>query len=249
MSALPTRAVFEQRIIDFWDARLAIANAPVAPNGAGAFSVAINPELSAHWQVILLDSLDGIVRAAVTPAVADKIDLRRTAELSESSFRRLLNETGIALHDADCLFYFGESAKRVLLNEQDDRRVRRLTAADGVLFESFQTSASEQDLDDAFVELDHWAVFGSFEGDRLVSVASMYPWGGGAMADIGVLTLPDFRGRGHARAVVRASSRFAFAHDYTPQYRCQVDNHGSLAVAGSAGLTMFGKWEVATDVS
>lgn len=31
-------------------------------------------------------------------------------------------------------------------------------------------------MDDAYVELDNWAVFGSFEEHRLVSAASMYPW-------------------------------------------------------------------------
>jgi hypothetical protein len=31
---------------------------------------------------------------------------------------------------------------------------------------------------------------------------------------------------------------------YEPQYRCQLDNHASLAVAKAAGLTHFGTWEV-----
>lgn len=59
-----------------------------------------------------------------------------------------------------------------------------------------------------------------------------------------MLTLPPFRGRGHARAVVRAIGRHAFERGYEPQYRCQLDNYASAAVAAAAGLTVFGTWEV-----
>ncbi|WP_321170720.1 GNAT family N-acetyltransferase [Embleya scabrispora] len=64
------------------------------------------------------------------------------------------------------------------------------------------------------------------------------------MADLGVLTLPPYRGKGHARRLVRAISRHALARGYQPQYRCQLDNHASVAAAGAAGLTRFGTWDV-----
>ena len=121
---------------------------------------------------------------------------------------------------------------------------RRLTEQDAAAFSEFQSSASEQDLDSAYVELDHWAVFGSFELNRLVSATSMYPWGNTQFADIGVLTLPNFRGKGHARKVVRAISKYAYEQGYEPQYRCQLDNHASAMLAKASGLTLFGKWEV-----
>ena len=99
-------------------------------------------------------------------------------------------------------------------------------------------------LDDAYVELDHWAVFGSFDDGRLVCAASMYPWEDAPIADTGVLTLPSYRGKGHARKVVRAISRYACEQGYEPQYRCQTDNLASVALAKTAGLTLFGTWEV-----
>ncbi|MFR0657055.1 GNAT family N-acetyltransferase, partial [Pantoea sp. SIMBA_079] len=83
---------------------------------------------------------------------------------------------------------------------------------DDAVFSEFQSSASEQDLDDAQVELDHWAVFGSFEQNRLVSVASMYPWEDDLqIADLGVLTLAPFRGKGHTRKVVRSICKYAYS--------------------------------------
>jgi GNAT superfamily N-acetyltransferase len=98
-----------------------------------------------------------------------------------------------------------------------------LTEHDAQAFAEFESSASPQDLDDAYVELGHWAVFGAFVQDRLVSVASAYPWLDAHIADIGVLTLPGFRGRNHGRAVVRALCKFAAQQAYQPQYRCQFE--------------------------
>jgi len=82
-----------------------------------------------------------------------------------------------------------------------------------------------------------------------MSAIRAYPWGNARIADIGVLTLPAHRGRGHGRAVVRALSKHAAQSGYEPQYRCQLDNHASLAVAKAAGLTHFGTWQVVSTES
>jgi RimJ/RimL family protein N-acetyltransferase len=77
----------------------------------------------------------------------------------------------------------------------------------------------------------------------------MYPWGGARIADLGILTLPAHRRRCHARAVVRALCKHAAQEGYEPQYRCQLDNQASLAVAKAAGLTRFGTWQVVSSES
>ncbi|WP_319940676.1 hypothetical protein [Xenorhabdus littoralis] len=88
------------------------------------------------------------------------------------------------------------------MQENAGSTLRQLTEKeDEDVFSEFQSSVSEQDLNNAYVELDHWAVFGSFEQHRLVSAASMYPWDNAKIADLGVLTLAPFRGKGHARKV------------------------------------------------
>lgn len=160
-----------------------------------------------------------------------------------------MTDAGVALHPADNVFYFSPAALETLLDEAPQPGVRQLSAADAALFAQFQSSASEQDLDSAYVELDHWAVFGAFAQGRLVAAASAYPWGNVRIADIGVLTLPAYRRRGHARAVVRTLSKHVAREGYEPQYRCQLDNHASFGVAKAAGLTHFGTWEVVSSDS
>lgn len=74
----------------------------------------------------------------------------------------------------------------------------------------------------------------------------MYPWRETRLADLGVITLPAFRGRGLATRTVRAISAQAIADGYEPQYRCQLDNAASIALAAAAGFARFGEWDVMT---
>ncbi|NRS15513.1 GNAT family N-acetyltransferase [Brevibacillus sp. HB1.4B] len=234
--------VFSQTITDFW--REQFLNGDVLYSDE-SFTVAINPTLDEESRVMMLETSDGRVMAVLTPALADKIGLFQQQSLSESTFRQKLNEADITLHGADYLFYFSKADKNVLLHENLEGNLRRLTEQDEAVFFEFTSSASEQDLDDAYVELDHWAVFGSFEQNCLASAASMYPWEEDLqIADLGVLTLTSFRGQGHARQVVRSICKYAYGQGYEPQYRCQLDNHASTALAKAAGFTLFGKWEV-----
>lgn len=210
---------------------------------SAAFSVHIDAPLRDGRRVMLLQTVDGRERAAVAPALAERLSLQRQPCATSTAFRQRLADAGVALHGADSVFYF-DAAAADTLPRHDTAGLRRLDAADAAAFAQFQAAASEQDLDDAYVELDHWAVFGAFVDDRLVCVGSAYPWDEAPIADLGVLTLAAFRGRGLARAVVHAIGRYARDAGYEPQYRCQHDNAASLALARAAGLRLFGHWDV-----
>ncbi|KUM05071.1 GNAT family N-acetyltransferase [Chromobacterium subtsugae] len=232
---------FSPAIADFWLTTF-LGGEVLCRNGD--FTVAIHPGLSEDRRLMVLETAEGRVMAVMTPALADRLALRSQPQLSEPQLRRILRDAGLALHGADYIFYFPQADKAALADDAPALEVRRLTERDEAAFAEFQASASEQDLDDAYVELDHWAVFGAIEQGRLTCAASMYPWSNARVADLGVLTLPPFRSRGHARAVVRAISRHACEQGHEPQYRCQLDNQASVALAKAAGLRLFGKWEV-----
>ncbi|MBM6621117.1 GNAT family N-acetyltransferase [Micrococcaceae bacterium RIT802] len=212
--------------------------------GTDNFTVTINPTLAPDRPVEVLTRHDGTVAAVVTVEVAARLGLPSGAQLDAGTFRERLAHAGLELYDPDCLFYFTDEATAELWDESTPEEVRQLTSDDADLFSRFTATASAADLDEAYVELDHWAVFGALAENRLACVASAYPWREGKLADIGVLTLPQFRGRGLARNVVRSISRRAYSRGYVPQYRCQPSNAGSRAVAAAAGLTYFGLWEV-----
>ncbi|WP_202596046.1 GNAT family N-acetyltransferase [Ensifer adhaerens] len=232
--------MFAQEITEFW--RRTFLSGGVLRRD-DSFTVAVNPDLSDENRVMVLEATDGQTMVVLTPALADRLDLARRPDLTAPAFRRILDEASVTLHGADYVFYFPE-ARSSLLRDEPTGDLRQLTARDGAVFAAFEDAASEQDLEDAYVELDHWAVFGAFDQDRLVCAASMYPWEDAQIVDTGVLTLPPSRGKGHARNVVRAISRHAYEQGFEPQYRCQLDNQASVALAKASGLMLFGKWQV-----
>ncbi|HEY2509155.1 MAG TPA: GNAT family N-acetyltransferase [Streptosporangiaceae bacterium] len=182
--------------------------------------------------------------AVLSPDTAERVFRPRAGAITEPEFRGMLAAAGITLHAADHLFYFTDQSRPELLAETAPPGVRALTAEDQEAFRLFESSASVEDLDAAYVELDHWAVVGAFDGTTLACVASMYPWQDSRLADLGVLTLPAYRGQGLGRAVVREICRQACQRGYEPQYRCQADNTASMRLAASSGLSWFGDWAV-----
>ena len=205
------------------------------------FSIYANPELDEDESGTIL-STEEKTAVSLHPQLADRLDLH-SQPISDAIFRQKLAEHKIALHGADYLFYFPADVAAALAPAEPSRNVRRLTADDEAAFTAFCAASSEDDLDAAYVELDHWLVFGAFDGNRLVCAASMYPWQESKIADMGVLTLPAYRGKGYARDTVHAISKHAALLGYEPQYRCQLDNQASVSLAKSAGLVLFGTWD------
>lgn len=211
---------------------------------ADEVAVTVDPALSGKRSVLLLRREDGSAVLSVSPERAGELELvgKKRVELADLSAR--MERSGISFNDPDHLFYLTRGDQAVLHRESFDAETHQLTAADAAVFEDFASEAPEDDLNEAFVELDHWLVFGTFIDDKLVSAASMYPWRGTRLADLGVITLPAFRGRGLGRVTVRAMSAEALRRGYEPQYRCQFDNAASIALALAAGFTRLGALEV-----
>lgn len=206
--------------------------------------VSVDPALSVNRSVSLLHVEGGAVVLSLAPSRASEFALADGQHVDLEEVVDRLAVSGVSLHDPDHLFYLTVRDQAPLRDESRGAETRQLSPTDRSLFEAFTDEAPEDDLDEAFVELDHWLVVGTFIGDKLVCAASGYPWGETRLADLGVITLPEFRGRGLGRATVRAMSAEVLRSGYEPQYRCQLDNAASAALARAAGFTRFGEWEV-----
>lgn len=206
--------------------------------------VVVDPDLPDNRAVSVVRVEDGPTIVAVSAANAARIgvDDGETIPADEATTR--IAAAGIPLNDPDHLFYLPIEEQQAIAAETHGIHTRRLTADDAQAFADMVAAAPAHELDEAFVELDHWLVVGTFVDTRLAAVASMYPWGATHLADLGVITLPEFRGRGLARVTVRALAAAALARGYEPQYRCQLDNAPSVALAIASGFRRFGEWTV-----
>lgn len=184
---------FSPIITDFWSTYF--GRGTVLQDGDD-FQLTVYPDLDEDAQLMVLHTADGKTKVSLVPELAERAGFDGAQPISAESFWNSLDAAGMTMHGADSLFYFTEEARAALVAEPPTGDIRQLTADDGAIFKAFESAATEEDLDDAQVELDHWAVFGSFDNGRLVGVASMYQWEDAPIMDLGVLVLPIFRGRG-----------------------------------------------------
>lgn len=80
--------------------------------------------------------------------------------------------------------------------------------------------------------------FGVFADGELVAASGTVTLGG-VLAYVGVVTHPERRGRGHAKAAAGASLRDAFERDLIPLWRTPVSNGAAVAVARSLGFRPY----------
>jgi GNAT superfamily N-acetyltransferase len=215
---------------------------------ADGIVVVVDPDAADDRSVSLVHVTDGPRILTVSPSRAVQLSIEAGSRIASDDLAPLMASAGITLNDPDHLYYFTVDEQARLLDEPTPTATRVLTFDDAHEFSRFTDAAPEADVEEAYVELDHWLVVGTFVDDRLVSAASMYPWGAAGLADIGVLTLPAFRGRGLGRATVRAAAAAAITAGREPQYRCQTSNDPSVRLADAAGLTLFGDWWVVLPV-
>jgi GNAT superfamily N-acetyltransferase len=233
-------SVFSQTVTDYW-LPAAVADAATT---AGEYRVITDGSLPNDIALMILETTGGHRFLTLTSAQARSLGLTGVSAVSVSALHSALDAAGDALNGADYIFYLPVNDQAAVRAETVPGETRQLTLADAEAFAEFAAAAPAEEMDEASVELDHWLVFGTFADGRLVSAASMYPWRGTHFADLGVITLPEYRGRGLAKRTVRAISARALAEGYEPQYRCQLDNTPSVSLAHAAGFAQFGTWDV-----
>ncbi|MFQ5977869.1 MAG: GNAT family N-acetyltransferase [Candidatus Heimdallarchaeota archaeon] len=108
--------------------------------------------------------------------------------------------------------------------------------------DALHKSCPFDEVDNAYVHIDHELVFGAFFEHKLVSAASAYDWRG-FVVDLGVLTRPDFRRKGLGKAVVSAMCEKEIANDRIMQYRAHIELISSWKIPESLGFRRYFKEE------
>jgi GNAT superfamily N-acetyltransferase len=81
-------------------------------------------------------------------------------------------------------------------------------------------------------------VFGCFAGDRLAAAGMLERWGD-QLLHVGIVTHPDYRGRGYGKAVVSAMSAHGLATGGVMHYRTLQANLPSVGIARALGFQRF----------
>ncbi|GAB3990209.1 GNAT family N-acetyltransferase [Nocardioides marmoraquaticus] len=223
--------MFSPVVTDHWLAGHAL------PEGAYAVVVEEVPPLRQSLQLLEVGD-GGLLR--LTPERARQVGVE-PGLTTRTELDAALAGAGLALGSPDQLHYLPHGAA------PGPSGARVLGADDADAFAALVDGCSPDDVEEAYVELGHDLVVGTVDGDRLVSAASAYRWHDTPFGDIGILTAPDARGRGHGAATVRAMAREVAAAGLEPQYRCDDTNAASAALAARVGFRLFARWALLED--
>lgn len=116
--------------------------------------------------------------------------------------------------------------------------LKKVDPADHKTLQVFLDSCSEEDIDDALIDLED-----PDEEIRLVyfnevpiGYAGYRPWGDD-LGDVGILIQPEHRMKGLGLAAVAAATEACISRGRTPFYRSTEDNKGSQKIAENLGYT------------
>lgn len=201
---------------------------------------------SHNTSVFISQNLDKNYQAISFQLAEDTITLVSPNFAQSHSLDEKFNWANLNWYGTDQIFYYDVQQLKVVRALPKLYLIRPLTEDDQPIFDKFCKNLPAEDLENTFVALDHWLVYGVFVHDELVAVASMSIWDTNEhkIADLSVITSPKFRQQGHAKRLIRSISQAAIHLGYEPQYRCQLDNASSLALAQSAGLSPLLQWNV-----
>ncbi|MGB1285969.1 MAG: GNAT family N-acetyltransferase [Aggregatilineales bacterium] len=115
--------------------------------------------------------------------------------------------------------------------------VRVLTPDDEAAFAAFQAQCTEQEREEGEISIGDEIATGVFDGERIVSGASMYEWR--HFADIGVLVDPAYRKQGLGKAAVSLLCERLMQDERVVCYRHDKNNRGSQGVAQGLNLRLI----------
>ena len=118
--------------------------------------------------------------------------------------------------------------------------VRRIVPEDGTCLQRLKTTVDPVEWEYSALAVDDQTVFGCFLDGLLVSACKNLMRSEDA-ADHGVVTHPNYRGRGFGKAAVSASVSHALDQDYLVIYQTLTSNAASVKIAQSLGLRQYGQ--------
>jgi len=149
----------------------------------------------------------------------------------------------------DISLLFPQDLKLIELIDGEKFLARKLTLDDKDALDKMHSFCSQSEIGNSFVEVDELGAWGCFDIEKniLVSAVGFSDWG--AFADFGIITHPDYRGRGLAKSILSYAADDAIRNENKlPIYRCHITLFSSLNTGKSVGFKIFENLSYRQDV-
>lgn len=117
---------------------------------------------------------------------------------------------------------------------------RRLNPGDTLSLNALRATVDAGEWEESGFAEHTATIFGLFDSDRLVAAANLSP-GPAEASDIGVITRPDERGKGHGTHIAALAAQQAVGMYGVARYRALAFNTASLAIARKLGCWEYGR--------
>ena len=121
----------------------------------------------------------------------------------------------------------------------EDEAVRTLGLADEDLLDDLRDVCDAYEWSQSGLERYESERFAYFLDDQIVAAARYDLWAADA-ASIGVITHPQYRGKGYGRAVVSVAMAHALDAGYMVIYQARLNNVASIAISQALGCCKYG---------
>ena len=158
------------------------------------------------------------------------------AVFDRSFVRSLYGDAVSSIHGPFWLGYATADTFRAVAGSE----VRPLGTQDRPALVELRSLVTEDEWVDAGMEMDTRQEFGLMVDGRLAAAGTLNPFRG-APANVGVLTHPSHRRRGHGSALLSALTSLALAETNIAQSRVLEDNHAALGIARRLGYVEDGR--------
>jgi len=163
---------------------------------------------------------------------------RNSASLAANELRSLVGEGYRVVVVSEFLYYYLDPKEFRHYTAVGDFTARRLYPEDdNSHLLSLYDACTKEDLDEAEIYIDEPdpVIYGIFDEGQLVAYASHRYWEE-IIADIGVLTHPDYRSRGLGKAVVSELCEWCIQNGVVPMYRVYSDHIHSRRIPQALGF-------------
>jgi GNAT superfamily N-acetyltransferase len=225
-----------QAVVAFWAAHLGCSEVQLAQPSTSV--VSNGPELASFRGATVVFRPPACVLAVPTDwydPVASRVGHRPPAEVFDvillghvfgAAVDQVIGPAWLGYADASDFRPAPTMGTRLLI-DQDLAALERLAAACG------PTAWEHSGIDPA-----RPPVFGCFDGEVLAAVGMLERWGDRQL-QVGIVTHPDYRGRGYGKAVVSAMTAHGLASGGVLQYRTLQANLPSVGIAQALGFQRF----------
>jgi len=236
---MKTGSALEQMVNGYWAKRFSCTHEDFARPGR----LVVEDEEFARSGDCYIYHINKLTVVRIAPSLAERVGLpdgrgRNSVSVGANELRSLVGEGYQVDVGREFLYYYLDPREFKPYAAAGDFTARRLYPEDDNMhLLSLYYACTEDDLDEAEIYIDEPdpVIYGIFDEGQLVAYASHRYWEK-IIADIGVLTHPDYRSRGLGKAVVSELCEWCIQNGVVPMYRVYGDHTHSRRIPQALGF-------------